>query len=72
MKDVNFPMVPEREVLKKRTNLIRYLSVAMNVKEHIISEILRKNKYILTLDYALKLIQIHERQQDKMPSIIMG
>ena len=65
------PMIPDREQLKKKSNLIKYLSIALNTRSEKISSIINSNNYVLTLDYCLKMILIHERQLVGMPTIIM-
>lgn len=65
-------MIPTKATLKKKTNLIKYLAFALNIAEEVATNIIIENRYILTLDYTLKMLQIHERQQNKMPTIISG
>ena len=71
-KDDKFAMIPERNELKRKTTLIKYLSIALNIHEDKVSSIINDSKYILTLDYTFKLIQVAERQRNKMPTIISG
>jgi len=70
MKDTKFPMIPERKELKQKSNLIKYLSIALNTKIETVTSIINDNKYVLTLDYTLKILQIHERQKNRMPTIV--
>ena len=72
MKNAAVPMIPERSDLKKKSTLIEYLSMATSADTKSINKIFNDNKYVITLDYALKILQIHERQLGKMPLIIMG
>lgn len=71
-KDAQFPMVPDKIQLKQKSSLLKYLSVAIHTPLKHVNTIINNSNYVLTLDYTLKMIQIHERQQNRMPTIIQG
>ena len=50
--------------------LSRALGVPLNSEGHL--ELIDKNKYVLTLDYTLKMLSIHERRECGIPVIIEG
>ena len=68
----------ERQVLDKY--LARALSLPLSEVTEVVAtgtqyktlELVDNNNYVLTLDYALKMINIHERRECGMPVIIEG
>ncbi len=60
--------------LKKQTVLEDYLCQALKVQRNPEGEIsiLKARGYVLTVDYLLKMIGVHERQQCGMPVVISG
>ena len=68
-------MVPTSEQLLQRTILDRYLADVMGLtlskQEKRLSSI-DELDYVLTLDYAVKMINIHERRLARVPLIIQG
>ena len=59
--------------LNDRELLDRYLSRALNVelKDNRLS-VIDESKYVLTIDYAVKMLSIHERRECGVPVIIEG
>ena len=68
----------ERQVLDEY--LARALSLPLSEVTEVVAtgtqyktlELVDNNNYVLTLDYALKMINIHERRECGMPVIIEG
>ena len=59
--------------LKSREVLDKYLSRALNLElENGKLSVIDSSKYVLTLDYAIKMLNIHERFKCGMPVIIEG
>ncbi len=60
--------------MKKQTVLEDYLCQALKVQRNPKGEIsiLKARGYVLTVDYLLKMIGVHERQQCGMPVVILG
>ncbi len=60
--------------LKKQKFLENYLCQALKVQRNPEGEIsvLKAKGYVLTVDYLLKMIGVHERQQCGMPVVISG
>ena len=62
--------------LYKRDTLDRYISRALNIKnpnsQNFKLAVFDDNNYVLTLDFALKMLNIHERFMCGVPVIIEG
>lgn len=59
--------------LHSRAVLDEYLSRALNVQlENNCLTIIDKSKYVLTLDYTIKMLNIHERHECGVPVLIRG
>lgn len=59
--------------MKRRETLDLALSRAMGVKlDNKRLTIFDENEFVLTLDFALKMLNIHERRKCKIPVIIEG
>ena len=59
--------------LSSRELLDSYLSRALNVElENNRLSVIDDDKYVLTLDYTLKMLNIHERYKCEVPVIIEG
>ena len=77
---LNLPgfFIPTSTQLRQRTTLDRFLSQALNVplvrgengSERI--SCIDDNKFVLTLDFVMKLLNIHERVDCRIPCIIEG
>ncbi len=69
--------IPTSEQLQQRTTLDRFLSQAIGVPLEKVDEIeclrcIGENGFILTLDFTMKLLNIHERVACRVPCIIEG
>ncbi len=62
----------ERQKLFARANLIEYLSRAMGTPAAIITKILDDEDYILTVGFAKKMIEVHDRRLCGVSTIIEG
>ena len=57
----------------RNQRLHEYLSTAFNIPlENGEIELIKSNKYVLTKDFAYKMLNIHERKECGMPVIIEG
>ena len=70
--------IPLKDDLQKRETLHRYLSQAMNIPLSSNSnavqvlQCIEDSGFVLTLDFAVKLLLIHERVECRLPVIIEG
>jgi hypothetical protein len=75
--------IPPIDQLNSREMLDRYLSSALNIDlEHIQTSsdstnqyrlsVIDKERYVLTVDYAVKMLDIHERRMCGVPVVIEG
>lgn len=70
--------VPLKEDLQKRETLHRYISQAMNIplssnsKGELLLQCIEDSGFVLTLDFTVKLLLIHERVECRLPLIIEG
>ena len=58
--------------LRSRDYLVRSLSTGLNIPENLCDEILTNEDYVVTLDFVLKMLNIHERKQCGVPVVIQG
>ncbi|CAI8052619.1 E3 ubiquitin-protein ligase rnf213-alpha [Geodia barretti] len=61
--------IPSMDELHQRTTLEDYLSRALNFE---VKDIIDQCNYVLTLDYTIKMLNIHERRMCGVPVIIEG
>ncbi len=48
------------------------LSRALNIPKDLCHDIITESQYVLTLDYTMKMLNIHERRQCGVPVILEG
>lgn len=75
LSDLNLPgfFIPTTTDLRKRETLDLYLSQALDIPLH--GDMLKcidDNKFVLTLDFCLKLLNVHERVSCGVPCIMEG
>ncbi len=56
----------------KHWNLTRFSCLGLEKSTHLLRIILKQNNYVLTTDFALKLLIIHERMKASMGTILCG
>lgn len=64
--------IPTTNELQKMETLYLYLSQSLNIPYDELKELIEKNKFVLTLDFTMKILNIHERVQCLIPCIIEG
>jgi Cdc6-like AAA superfamily ATPase len=64
--------VPSERSLQSLDYLVQCLCKSLQIPREDCTKLLAEEKYVLTLDYTLKMLNIHERRQCGVPVIIEG
>ena len=68
---VKLVIFSNREV-RERSFLDSCLSHALDIQENNLASLIDEHKYVMTLDYAVKMLSVHERSKCGVPVIING